>query len=106
MMLQSLNQNTNRVEQCHFRLHVFDLLDETQQLRHCGLHIRQELFWTELPIVYYVLELSSSGDSDNLIVAGVVGVEQMLEYLVNQGSVFCRDLDGDPLTKQDGNATA
>ncbi len=105
-MFQPLNQNTNRVEQCHLRLHVVDLLDETQQLRHCSLHIRQELLWTELPIVYYILELSSGGDSDNLIVAGVVGVEQMLEYLVHQRSVFCRDFDGDPLTKQDGNTTA
>lgn len=106
MMFQSLNQNTNRVEQCHFRLHVVDLLDETQQLRHCSLHIRQELLGAELPIIYYVLELSSGSNSDDLIIARVVGIKQVLEDFVDQGSVFCRDLDSDPLTKQDGNTTA
>jgi hypothetical protein len=106
MMFQSLNQNTNRIEQCHLRLHIVNLLNETQQLRHRSLHIRQELLWTELPIIHYILELSSSGDSDNLIVAGVVGVKQMLEYLVNQRSVFCRDLDCDPLAKEDGYMAA
>jgi hypothetical protein len=50
--------------------------------------------------------LSSSGDSDNLIVTGVVGVKQMLEYLIHQGSVLCRDLDCDPLAKEDGNTAA
>lgn len=102
-MFQSLNQNTNRVEQGHLRLHVLDLLDETQQLRHRGLNVRQELLWAELPIIYYVFELSSGSNSDNLIVTGVVGVKQMLENLVNQGSVFCGDLDCDPLTEEDSN---
>jgi hypothetical protein len=106
MMFQSLDQNTNRVEQCHLRLHVLDLLDETQQLRHRGLNIRQELLGTELPIIYYILELSSGGNSDNLIVAGVIGIKQMLENLVDQRSVFCGDLDCDPLTEEDSNTTA
>ena len=102
-MFQSLNQNTNRVEQGHLRLHVLDLLDETQQLRHRGLNVRQELLWAEIPIIYYVFELSSGSDSDNLIVTGVIGVKQMLENLVNQRSVFCGDLDCDPLTEKDSN---
>lgn len=105
-MFQSLNQNTDRIEQCHLRFHILDLLDETQQLRHRGLNVRQELLWAELPIIYYVFELSSGSNSDNLIIAGVIGIKQMLEYLVNQGSVFCRNLDCDPLTEEDGNTTA
>ncbi|KAG9967250.1 hypothetical protein KCU61_g770, partial [Aureobasidium melanogenum] len=36
----------------------------------------QELLWTELPIIYYILELSSGSNSDNLIIAGVTWVEQ------------------------------
>jgi hypothetical protein len=106
MMFQTLNQNTNRAEQCHFRLHVLDLLDETQQLRHCSLYIRQELLRTELPIIYYILELSSGSNSNDLIITGVIGIKEVLEYLVNQGSVFCGNLDSDPLTKEDGNTTA
>jgi hypothetical protein len=106
MMFQSLNQNTNCVEQCHLCLHIVDLLDEIQQLRHCSLNIWQELLWTELPIIYYILELSSGSNPDNLVVTGVIGIEQMLEYLINQGSVFCRDFDCDPLTEKDGNTTA
>jgi hypothetical protein len=38
-MFQSLNQNTNRIEQRHLRLHIVNLLNETQQLRHRSLNI-------------------------------------------------------------------
>lgn len=84
MMLQPLNNNTNRVQQRHLRLRKFDLLNKRHKPRQSLIRERHELLHPKLPVVGDVLELLAGRHAYDLVVERVVLVQEVLEYLIDQ----------------------
>jgi hypothetical protein len=105
-MLQSLNNNTNGVEQRHLGLCKLNLLHQSHQTVQYGWCIWEKVVGMKLPLVGNILELASSGNSNDLIVQWIALVHQMLEDLVYNRLLLFRNLDGNPLRDYDSDTTS
>lgn len=103
MVFETLHQNTDCVQQSHLGLGQLYLLDEMHESGHDLLGKGQEVLCLKVPVIRHILELSTSGNSDYLVVERVTGIEQVLEDLVDDRAAFLANLDSDPRAEQYGD---
>jgi hypothetical protein len=105
MVLHSLHNAADGIQQRHLRLLQLNLLHERHQSVYNNRGIRQEGVGVEFPLVCYILELSCCSDPNDLVVERVTAVHQMLIDLVDDGLLLLGDFDRNPLCDYDGDAT-
>lgn len=83
MMLQPLNNNTDRIQQRHLRLCKLHLFNKRHKPSQSFIRVRHKLLSLELPIIGDVLELLAGSNANDLVIERIIFVQYVLENLID-----------------------
>jgi hypothetical protein len=103
IMLQPLHDDANSIQQAHLCLRQLDFLHQGHQSIQDHWRIRQKPVCVELPLIRNIFKLPASGDSNYLVIQGIILVQQMLVDLVYNRLLVFRDPNRNPLGNNNGD---
>lgn len=104
ILVEPLHNHRDDSKKRHLRLRALNLVNERKNFGEEIVNVGKEVIHLEFPLINTVLQVPGCRKPDDEIIERIIPVEEMLRNLVDGGADGCRNLDGNPLSDEDGDA--